>query len=94
MHTVKAGDNIFQALGFDAAESAELKLRSSLILALRQWLDANQFTQMEAAKQLGTTQARISDIENGKINNLGLKRLLAMADAAGLSIDVTISRAA
>ena len=91
---VDTDENVFQALGFDAEESAELKLRASIMMALRQWIKARELTQEQAAKQLNTTQSRISDLLNGKINNLGTKRLLAMAEAAELSIEVRITEVA
>ena len=91
---IKSSDNVFQALGFDAGEAAELKLRASLMAALKQWITTHELTQEDAATQLCTTQARISDILTGKINNLGIKRLLAMADAAAIDIEVHVKNAA
>ena len=41
-------------------------------------------TQVEAAKVLGVTQARISDIRRGKINQFSLDLLVRLAARAGL----------
>ena len=41
-------------------------------------------TQVKAAKALGVTQARISDIKHGKINRFSLDLLVRLAARAGL----------
>ena len=51
---------------------------------LNRWLAASDMTQMQAAKVLGVTQARISDIERGKINQFSLDLLVRLAARAGL----------
>jgi predicted XRE-type DNA-binding protein len=41
-------------------------------------------TQIEAAKKLGVTQARVSDIKRGKISQFSLDLLVRLAARAGL----------
>ena len=41
-------------------------------------------TQVEAAKALGITQARVSDIKRGKINQFSMDLLVRLAARAGL----------
>lgn len=55
--------------------------------------DAIEDTPEEAAKLLGVTQPRISDLMRGKINLFGLDALVNMAAAAGLHIEMRISEA-
>ena len=81
---VEAGDNIFEALGFTNGEAAELLMRSQLMMALKKWRQASKMTQTAAAKELGVTQARLSDLERGKFNLFSLDMLVRMADRAGL----------
>jgi predicted XRE-type DNA-binding protein len=38
-------------------------LRAQLLIGLEQWLEKIRMTQSEAAKMLGVTQARVSDLE-------------------------------
>ena len=45
-----------------------MKLRSSLILALKEHIAKEGLTQSEAAKKFGVTQPRISDLLRGKID--------------------------
>lgn len=41
-------------------------------------------TQTAVAKKLGVTQARVSDIKNGKINQFSVDKLVKLASRAGL----------
>lgn len=50
-------------------------------------------SQAQAAKLLGVTQPRVSDLMRGKINLFGLDALVNMATAAGLHIEVRIAPA-
>ncbi|HEY7640536.1 MAG TPA: XRE family transcriptional regulator [Steroidobacteraceae bacterium] len=82
-HTTPAGRSVFRDL-FPKAEAAELEIRSVLLNGLEQWLSGSEMTQTEAAKVLGVTQARISDIRRGKINQFSLDLLVRLAARAGL----------
>ena len=69
---------------FDPARGAELKMRAELLRALEAWLRESGQTQTAAAKVLGVTQARVSDIKRGKINSFSLDLLVRLAARAGL----------
>jgi predicted XRE-type DNA-binding protein len=51
-------------------------------------------TQTEAAEQLGVTQARVSEIKNGKINRFSLSMLVRLARRAGLRPGIKLQKAA
>ena len=53
---------------FSEEEAAELEMRAKLLSGINKWLSKSELTQTEAAEQLGVTQARVSEIKNGKIN--------------------------
>ena len=75
----------------ESPEAAEnMKLRSSLMMALAKHLDHTGLTQSQAAELFGVTQPRISDLIRGKINLFGLDALVNMAAAAGLHIEMRI----
>jgi predicted XRE-type DNA-binding protein len=82
-HVTPAGRSVFRDL-FPKAEAEELEIRSVLLRGLERWLSAADMTQTEAAKVLGVTQARISDIRRGKINQFSLDLLVRLAARAGL----------
>ena len=66
------------------AEADELVMRSTLLRGLEQWLKESGLTQIQAAKVLGITQARVSDIKRGKFKQFSLDMLVRLASRAGL----------
>jgi len=79
----------------DTNETAEnMKLRSVLMIALKNHIASTRISQAQAAKLFGVTQPRISDLMRGKINLFGLDALVNMATAAGLRIEMKVLAAA
>ena len=75
----------------DTPEEAEnMKLRSTLLTALKNHITRSEMTQAQAAKLFGVTQPRISGLMRGKINLFGLDALVNMATAAGLRIEMRV----
>jgi predicted XRE-type DNA-binding protein len=66
-------------------QAAEMEMRSLLLQGLGGWLAESALTQTEAAKVLGVTQARVSDIKRGKISSFSLDLLVRLAARAGLN---------
>jgi predicted XRE-type DNA-binding protein len=54
------------------------------MIGLEQWLEKSGMTQAEAAKVLGVTQARVSDLKRGKIDRFSMDLLVRLAARAGL----------
>ncbi len=65
-------------------QAAEMEMRSLLLGGVNQWLTDSAMTQTEAAKVLGVSQARVSDIKRGKISQFSLDLLVRLAARAGL----------
>ena len=59
--------NVFEDLGIDPAESADLALRAYLMSEIRKFIERNSLTQVKAAKFFGIKQPKISNIINGRI---------------------------
>ena len=79
----------------DTPEDAEnMRLRSILMMALKNHLTGTGMSQAQAAKLLGVTQPRVSDLMRGKINLFGLDALVNMATAAGLQIELRVLESA
>ncbi|WP_252177416.1 XRE family transcriptional regulator [Endozoicomonas sp. 4G] len=87
-------ESIWDAIEDTPEEAEVMKLRSSLMMALKNHIDRIGITQQQAAKLFGVTQPRISDLMRGKINVFGLDALVNMAAAAGLHVEIRISEAA
>jgi predicted XRE-type DNA-binding protein len=86
--------DVWDAIARTPAEAESMKLRSALMTALCDFIQSEGLTQKEAAKRLGVTQPRISDLLRGKMDLFGLDSLVTMLGAAGLHIEVQIGRAA
>lgn len=79
----------------DTSEAAEnMKLRSVLMIGLKEHIARAGLSQSQAAKVFGVTQPRVSDLMRGKINLFGLDALVNMAAAAGRHIDLRIRESA
>ena len=87
-------NSVWDAIEDTPAETENMKLRSSLMMALASYLDRSSLTQSQAAELFGVTQPRISDLKRGKINLFGLDALVNMAAAAGFHIEMRILESA
>ena len=82
--------SVFDDLGFDSAEASNLKIRAVLMHAIEQELDKQKLTQAKAAKLLGVTQPRISDIRRGKIQLFTIDMLVNMLAKLGKPVSLVI----
>jgi predicted XRE-type DNA-binding protein len=79
----------------DTPEAAEnMKLRSALMMALKDHIVRAGLTQAQAAKRFGVTQPRVSDLVRGKVDLFAIDTLVNMAIAAGLHVEMRILEAA
>jgi len=85
-----ASSNVFKDLGFDAAEASVLKMRSTLMNDLRLYIEKNGLTQMEAAKKLGITQSRVSDLIRGKWEKFNLEMLITLEAKLGRKVNLKL----
>ncbi len=76
-HHITKG-NVFDDLGFNAAEAANLKIRAALMRAVEEELTKKKLTQVQAAKLLRVSQPRISDLRRGKIHLFTIDMLVNM----------------
>ncbi|AZI66120.1 XRE family transcriptional regulator (plasmid) [Rhodococcus qingshengii] len=86
--------SVWDAIEDTAQEAENMRLRSSLLIALSRRIETEGWTQMDAAARLGVTQPRVSDLIRGKIDLFSLDALVNMVSAAGLHVDMTVSAAA
>jgi predicted XRE-type DNA-binding protein len=67
-------------------EAQNMKLRSTLMMALQEHIARAKLNQAQAAKLVGVTQPRISNLMHGKIDLFALDTLVNMASAAGMRV--------
>lgn len=65
-----------------------------LLTALKAHIEKQGLSQVQAAKLLGVTQPRVSDLMRGKIDLFAIDALVNLASAAGLRVEMRFKRAA
>ena len=88
----RSSGNVFEDLGFHPEEAEHLKIRSALMIHLRKAFEAKGLKQAEAAKLLGVTQPRISDLYKGKIHLFSIDTLIDMLSHVGVRVKIVVSR--
>lgn len=83
-------DNIFEDLGFEAEEAANLKIRADLIIDLQKYIRKQNWTQQEAAAFFKETQPRISNLMNGDIERFSIDKLVQMIVKTGMQVKVEV----
>lgn len=78
----------------ETAQTESLKLRCTLMSALKEYISRAQLSQSQAARMFGVTQPRISDLTRGKVELFGLDALVNMASKAGLRVEMHLHDAA
>ena len=84
-------DSVWDALESDPVKAENLKLRSSLIIAINAHIEEAGFTQVETAKILHVTQPRISALAKGRIEEFRVDTLINMAHRLGLHVTMKIA---
>lgn len=85
--------SVWDAIEDTQGQAENMRLRSILLMALKNHIAVSGMTQAEVAQQLGVLQPRVSDLECGKINLFDLEELVSMIVAAGLRIDMQVIEA-
>ena len=75
--------NVYEDLGFDPSESADLALRAFLMAEIRKFIERNELTQVKAAKFFGVKQPKISNIINGKVEEISSDYLVGLLAKTG-----------
>jgi predicted XRE-type DNA-binding protein len=86
--------SVWDALEDSAAEAANMRARSELMIAVRSRIESWKMSQTEAARRLGLTQPRLNDLMRGRIDKFSLDALINLAKPAGLTVRIRIGKAA
>jgi len=85
--------SVWDAIEDTTEEAENMKLRSTLMIALKNRIERAGLSQAQAARLFDVTQPRVSDLMRGKINLFSLDALVNMAWAAGLHIEMRVLEA-
>ena len=82
--------NVFVDLGYSEGEAAVLALRADLMGRLRLLVQAEGWTQQQAAQRIGIAQSRVSDLVRGKWDKFSLDMLITLAARAGQKVQLAM----
>jgi len=88
----RSSGNVFKDLGFPAKKAAHLMIRADLTIQLTQILKERRLTQVRAARLLGVTQPRVSDLVRGRIDLFSIDSLVEMLARLGVSVTLQTRR--
>jgi predicted XRE-type DNA-binding protein len=84
--------SVWDATSDTPQETASMKARSKLMMALSDIISQRQLRQKDAVELFGVTQPRISDLLRGKIHLFSLDMLMDMASTEGMSPEVSVTK--
>ncbi len=88
----KGSDNVFRDLGFSPVEAEHLRVRAELMIAIEKLIGRRKLTQAQAAKLLGVSQPRVSDLVRGRLHRFSIDALVEMLARAGVKVHLSTER--
>ena len=80
---VTRGD-VLDDLGFSRSEATALKFKADLLDAIRAEIERRSYTQRQLVNILDEHQPAVSNLIQGKINQVSIEKLLRYADRLGM----------
>lgn len=84
----RGSGNVFADLGLPDAE--KLKIKAGLVIEIRKAMRRLELTQQEAAKRMGLTQPKVSDMMRGDFSNLSERKLMDCLTRLGYDIEIKV----
>ena len=88
IEVVASSGNVFADLGLPDAD--KLKIKSGLVIEIRKAMRQQGLTQQEAAKRMGITQPKVSDMMRGDFSNLSERKLMDCLNRLGYDIEIKV----
>jgi predicted XRE-type DNA-binding protein len=79
---------VFADLGL--ADAEKLKIKTGLVIEIRKAMQSRGLTQQEAAKRMGITQPKVSDMMRGDFTNLSERKLMDCLIRLGYDIEIKV----
>lgn len=87
----RSSGNVYADLGLPDAE--RLKIKSGLVVEIRKAMRRLGLTQQDAAKRMGITQPKVSDMMRGDFSNLSERKLMDCLNRLGYDIEIKVKPA-
>ena len=85
--------NIFEDLGFLEEEAANMLARGQLAIEIRKIIEANGWSQREAAQHMGIAQPRIAEVMKMKIEKFTIDTLIKYLGKLNRKVSLVIELA-
>ena len=84
----RGSGNVYADLGLPDAE--KLKIKTGLVIEIRKAMRNLSLTQQDAAKRMGITQPKVSDMMRGDFTNLSERKLMDCLTRLGYDIEIKV----
>jgi predicted XRE-type DNA-binding protein len=84
----ESSGNVFADLGLPDAD--ELMAKAELARTIRALIERQNLTQAAAARLLGTTQPKVSDLFRGRLDGFSMERLYRFLNALGQDVQIVV----
>lgn len=92
IEVLQGSGNVYADLGLPDAEKH--KVRADLAIQIIKAMRRLRLTQQDAAKRMGLTQPKVSDLMRGNFTNLSERKLMRCLNLLGYDIEITVRPAA
>lgn len=86
----KSSGNVFRDIGFPREEAEHLLVRADLMIQVQKLITSRRLKQKAAAKILGVTQPRVSDLLRGRIDLFSTDALIDLLARLGAEVRLTV----
>jgi predicted XRE-type DNA-binding protein len=91
LKVTRSSGNVFRDLGFPEGEAEHLRVRADLLIQIQKAFEVRGLKQAEAAKLLGVTQPRISDLVRGRLDLFSVDILIDMLAKLGVRVRLVVA---
>jgi predicted XRE-type DNA-binding protein len=84
----RSSGNVFADLGVPDAD--KLNIKTGLVIEIRKAMRSLDLTQQEAAKRMGITQPKVSDMMRGDFTNLSERKLMDCLTRLGYDLEISV----
>jgi predicted XRE-type DNA-binding protein len=85
-------NNAFELITDDPKAVENYTMRSNMMNAIVDLIKIKEWTQQQAAENLGVSQPRISNLKNGKISRFSVDMLMRMLGKLGFTFEFNYTR--
>ncbi|MBK7954088.1 MAG: XRE family transcriptional regulator [Candidatus Accumulibacter sp.] len=91
VEVLRSSGNVYADLGL--ADAEKLKIKTGLVIEIRKAMRRLELTQQAAAKRMGITQPKVSDMMRGDFTNLSERKLMDCLNRLGYDIEIKVKPA-